>query len=69
MDLPSVSPKFYNGRDKIAENIAFPGLSLIDGSTWSSLIKVGPGEGYVHWYCNKTEHQLWQGLVPIPKVL
>ena len=35
--------KFRNCRGKIVDSRAFPSWSLIHGSSWSGLIKVGPG--------------------------
>ena len=35
--------KFSNCRNKIVDSRAFPSWSLIHGSSWSGLIKVGPG--------------------------
>ena len=39
--------KFGNCRDKIVDSRAFLSWSLIHGSSWSGLIKVGPG--LLHW--------------------
>ena len=41
-------PKFGKCRDKIVDSRSFLSWSLIHGSSWSGLIKVGPGE--FMWY-------------------
>ena len=40
--------KFRNCRDKIVEGRTVPNWSLIHGSSWSGLIKVGPGDQRVY---------------------
>ena len=42
--------KFGNCRDKIVDSRAFLSWSLILGSSWSGLIKVGPGGHYLDYY-------------------
>ena len=57
-------PKFGNCRDKIVDSRSFLSWSLIHGSSWSGLIKVGP-EGYCYnWLIhkhNKTQHSVNYG--------
>ena len=59
--------KFGNCRSEIIDRRVIIGWSLIHGSSWSGLIKVGPGglscwKPCHHWRCNKS--LLWQPFLP-----
>ena len=58
--------KFGNSRDKIVDSRAFLSWSLIHGSSWSGLIKLGPGNN--HLWQSVAEQQLKNNVICTTRV-